>query len=442
MMKQLLALVTVLLLGLAACGGTYRNSLPGSYNTSYLKGSEAFRAKDFDAAARHYGFAASSGHPKALIAYGRLFARGQGVESDPARAAALFEEAHGKSSSYKDRAAYELGLLLMDGGEGPSGTLEPDPRLARSLLVEALDGGENRAAIRLARIYEDGLGVEPDPEKAIGYYERAAETSAFAARDLAVLLAETGAPEEEVERAAELAVSQFEERAESGHRPSWVQLAQIYSDDDIVTADPERVKGYLENIGAPEDPKMQMRLARIYGRIGERKERNRLLMLAADAGNVRAQTQLAKFYLNARTPDTNGAVGRYYAERAISQGSKSAMFYLGLAMLRGDVVERSPLLAETLLRRAGNEGHLGATAVLGGAILRGDIPNRPAAEGKAILEHAADQGSASAMGTLGFAYLNGSGVEEDEAMALQWLRKAADAGHERSQEYLAEREQA
>lgn len=440
MRMRRIAVFAALLVGLAACANSYQGDLIGSYRSSYKRGSEAIRAENYERAAEQYAFAASSGHPKALIAYGRLFVKGRGVDKDPARAASLFEDAHGKKSAYKGKAAYALGVLLLTGGEGTSGRIDADPARAKTLLVEALDAGETRAASKLGRIYHQGLGVDQDRAKAIDYYRQAASLDPFAARDLARLLARAGASDAEIADAAGNAVSQFEAKAKAGNRGSWVQLADIFSRDEIIEADPERVMGYLENVSDPDDANMQMRLARIYGRIGERRERNRLLRLAADAGDVRAQSQLARLYLKPRTADTNGAVGRYYAERAIGQGSEAAMVYLGMAMLRGDVIEQDRDLAETLLRRASNAGHQGATAALGASILKGTLPARAPDEGKTLLEAAAEAGERDAMGVLGFAYLEGLGVPKDENMALTWLERAANAGHKRAKAYLGDRE--
>ena len=440
MKRPLVAIaLAVSLTGLTACGGAYQNRIGGSYDSSYTRGSKALRAKDFDLAAEQYAFAASSGHPKALIAYGKLFARGQGVEQDPARAAALFEEAYGKASSYKNKAAMELGQLLMEGGDGPSGSVEPDGARARSLLMEALNGGERRAASRLGRIYEKGIGVEPDPAEAIAYYRQAPENDAFSARDLARLLASQNAADAEIASAAQRAVTAFEAKGQAGSSGAWVQLADIYSRDEIVEADPERARGYLEKLSDPDDPKMQIRLARLYARIGDRQERNRMLRLAADGGDVRAQTELARLYLRPRSADTNGAVGRYYAERAIGGKSEAAMVYLGLALLRGGVLEPDPVSGETLLRRAQQGGHLPAAVALGGSILRGDVRARTPDEGRVLLEEAAGEGSADAMSVLGFAYLGGNGLPEDEALALEWLKKAADGGNKRAKTFLADR---
>jgi len=444
MMKRSFATIAVVapLVGLTACSGNYQDRLVGTYNTSFKRGADALRANDVERAADEYEFAASSGHPKALIAYGKLFTKGQGVDQDPARAIALFEDAYGKRSNFKGKAAMELGLVLMAGGDGPSGTVERDETRARALFLEAFDKGEQRAASRLGRIYANGLGVEPDPEKAIFYYQQATANDAFAARDLARLLAKTGASEEEIAGAAARAVSAFETRAQAGNGAAWFQLAEIYSRNEIVATDPERTKGYLDNIADPDDAPMQIRLARIYERIGERRERNRLLRLAADAGNVKAQARLAKLFLRPRSPDTNGAVGRYYAERAIGQDSKSAMVYLGTAMLRGEVIEEELIFGESLLRRAAEDGHVEATAELGRNILSGKIRSQNTGEAKNLLQTAADKGSAKAMSALGFGYLKGRGLEQDEVLALDWLQKAADAGDKRARAFFDEREQA
>jgi TPR repeat protein len=447
MMKRyfIVATATFMLFDLTGCAvyipSSYESRLSGGYASSFRRGSEALRAKDFERAADQFETAAGSGHPRALVAYGKLFAKGQGVERDPVRAAALFEDAYGKTSPYKGQAALELGLLLQKGGDGPSGSLAPDEARSNTLLHDALQRGERRAATNLARIYEQGIGVEPDPEKAIAYYQEADPRDAFAARDLARLLKKQGKSDEDIAAAAERAVSQFETRAKAGNEKIWVQLADIYSRDEIVQADPDRVVGYLENVATPTDTAMQKRFARIYSRVGERQKRNRMLRLAADGGDVWAQTQLARVHLQPKGVDSNGAVGRYYAESAIAKGSEAAMVYLGLAMLRGEPVEKEPLLGESLLRRAHNAGFMRGTTALGTAILNGDVAEQSPGEGKLLLEAAAEEGSANAMSALGFAYLKGRGLPKDQVLATHWINKAAAAGSKRAKSFLAKQEQ-
>ena len=439
MKRHRLTLIGIILslIGLTACGvSSYTEKIPGSYGSSYKRASEALRAREFDRAREQFAFAASSGHPKAMIAYGRLFVKGQGVDVDPVRALALFKGAYDKNSPMKSRAALELGQLYMRGGEGPSGTVHRNETRALELLLEAFENGELRAATPLARMYERGTGVERDLAAAVDYYQQAPASDAYAARDLAVLLARNGSDKEMLDRAAERAINAFETRGKAGDGRAWMQLAEIYARNEIVEADPERAKGYLSRIPDPEDPPMQMRLAQVYGRVGDRMARNRLMRTAADAGDVRAQTQLARILLEPGTEDTNGAVGRYYAERAIGQGSQAAMVHLGRAMLRGDALEPDPDLGEALLRRAHNDGFVNATIALGAAILEGHVPGGQTGEAKVLLETAAEGGSSDAMAALGFAYLYGRGLPKDEVLARQWLERAANAGNRRARAHL------
>ncbi len=442
MKKTCLAAASVaLLMGLTACSGTYRNQIQGSYGSYYSKGTEALRAKDYERAADHYAFAAKSGHPRALISYARLFARGNGVDLDPARAVELLSDAHSKTSPFKAKAAFELGQIYLKGGDGPSGAVAKDEVRARELFLEALGGGEVRAASSLGKIYDRGLGVIPDPAEAIGFYRQASADDANSARRLATLLARADGSTDEIAEAAGRAVRVLEARGEGGDGRALMQLADIFSKGQIVEADQVRAAGYLERLPEDNDPAMHMRLARLYGQVGDKGEQRRRLRLAADAGEVKAQTTLAKLFLTPGTADTNGAVGRYYAERAIGKKSEAAMFYLGLALMRGQVLEQDPLTGETLLRRASQGGHVGATAALGASILNGDVRSREEDEGRKLLEEAAGKGAVSAMSALGFAYHQGRGVPADEALALEWLQKAADGGSRKAEAFLERRQE-
>ena len=88
--------VLSVLLGLsvAACslGGHYDDKIPTSYANSMKSGFAALEAGDYEKAEADLAFAAGSGHPRTLIAYGELFADGRAVERDPLRAKALFED--------------------------------------------------------------------------------------------------------------------------------------------------------------------------------------------------------------------------------------------------------------------------------------------------------------------------------------------------------------
>ncbi len=436
---RLLIALAACLLSVSACStGHYNNKIQGSYGSSYKNGIYATKDQNYEDAAEYFAFAAKSGHPRALIAYGDVYAAGRGVDRDPVRAKQLYEEAYSKSSSFRNKAAFVLGRLLLDGGDGPSGKVEPDQERALTLLTEALEGGETRAAASLGRIYEYGLGTLVDVDEAIDYYRQAASNDATAARRLAHLLAETGASEKRVAAAAAKAVSQLEQQAKKGKSRAWIQLADIFTRDQIMDPDPKRAIGYLENVADDDNPAALLRLAALHGQLGNKSEEQAILRRAADKGDKKAQTQLARLFLKANTPDTNGEVGRYYAERAIAQGSEAAMVYLGIALVRGEVLQPDPDIGEVLLRRASDAEYASGSTALGIAILRDQIRPRFPGEGLKLLETSAEQGSMAAMSALGFAYHTGRGLPKNEAAARLWLERAAAAGHPKAKRFLSE----
>ncbi|MGI9499604.1 MAG: tetratricopeptide repeat protein [Geminicoccaceae bacterium] len=438
-LTRLLAVSAVLLMSASACStGHYTRSIPGSYNSSFRSGLEALKAKDYETAEANLAFAAKSGHPRALIAYGDLFAKGRGIERDPVRAKALLDEAYGKSSDYKGRAALSLGRLLLEGGEGSSGKLEASPEQARLLLVDALERGETRAASTLGKIYDEGIGANRNVDKAIEYYDLVASEDTTAARGLASLLVETDAPKKRVADAADHVVTQLEQRAEKGNDRAWLQLADIFSRGEIVDTNLTRAIGYLQNASAEDSPDVLLRLAKVYDRLGYTAELRSTLQKAADLGDMRAQAKFARLLLKGGTDNTNGPVGRHYAEQAIAQGSEAAMVYLGNALLKGDVLAPDPQAGEALLRRASATEYTSAMTALGGWLIRGQVDPRFPGEGQQLLEAAAEQGSKSAMSALGFAYHSGRGLPQNEKVAMEWLQRAADAGHAKAQKFLSE----
>ena len=427
-------------LSVAACSlGHYGDKVPGSYGTSLKSGFEALKAGDDETAKADLAFAAGSGHPRALVAYGELFANGRTVERDPVRAKALFEEAYAKSSSSKGKAAALLGQLLLEGGEGPSGKLESNPKQARLLLLDSLERAEVRAAALLGKIYAEGIGVDVNKNAAIDYYRQAADSDRWAARELATLLIEAGSPESDA--AVENVLAQFESRAEAGDEKSWLHLADFYARGEIVEPDHERAMRYLQNVPAAGNPEVLVRLAKLYEKRGDAAQSQALFQQAADIGDPAARAKLAGLMLKGGTDNTNGPLGLRYAELAIAQGNEAAMSYLGNALLKGDVLKSDPRRGESLLRQGAKAGHTGSMAALGTWLLRSEIPPRFPGEGKQLLETAAESGSKRAMSTLGFAYHKGQGLPKDDAAAIHWLQRAVDAGDKDAQKLLTELQQ-
>lgn len=105
------------------------------------------------------------GHPAACSHLGLLYATGEGVEQDHARATGLYEIA---CDGGDPAGCYNVGLNY----EKQRGVPRND---ARSLLgyVHGCEGGYPQACTNLGFLYDRGIGVVANPERAAKLYERA-----------------------------------------------------------------------------------------------------------------------------------------------------------------------------------------------------------------------------------------------------------------------------
>ena len=155
-------------------------------------------AGDGAEAAREYEYAGAHGHNIAIYALGYLHLIGLGVPEDPAKAIALFENAAAKGDPYamnslgrayrdgtgvpadRDKAidwflkaaaqghsfAYNnLGYMLAEAG---------DAERALPLFEASAESGDVYGYNNMGYAYQNGVGVTPDLQKAIAWYEKAA----------------------------------------------------------------------------------------------------------------------------------------------------------------------------------------------------------------------------------------------------------------------------
>jgi TPR repeat protein len=139
-----------------------------------------------DLAAAWYHRAATQGHRDAQTNLGRLYAAGQGVPADPARAAELWRQA---ARGGHPVAQYNLALAYHNG----SG-LSVDHGRARHWLIAAAQQDLAAAQFALGQMYRLGSGVAPDLDQALAWYRRAAAQGHPEARIQAEALQQWGAP--------------------------------------------------------------------------------------------------------------------------------------------------------------------------------------------------------------------------------------------------------
>jgi TPR repeat protein len=130
-------------------------------------GIEAYNRGDYVAARTAWEPLASGGDAQAQYFLGHLYAKGEGVARDPARALHWFRAAAEQGEPYGQFAlghVYEHGLGVA-----------PDLRAAVRWYRAAADQGNQAARNNLGLMFEQGRGVTRDYVRAYAWYTRAAE---------------------------------------------------------------------------------------------------------------------------------------------------------------------------------------------------------------------------------------------------------------------------
>lgn len=118
-----------------------------------------------------------------------------------------------------------------------------DPKEAVSLLTRAAAAGSPEAQFELAKLYERGLGVEPDAARALALYKAAADQDfADAINDLGFLhyQGELGLPPD-----PQAALRLFERAADLRHPQALFNFSALIDDGLIEGKGPDDVAGYL-----------------------------------------------------------------------------------------------------------------------------------------------------------------------------------------------------
>ena len=188
---------------------------------------------DVDKAVAHYRLASDAGDLASTTTLAFLYRLGRGVPRDPARMLQLMQKAADGGYQF---AQYRLAQTYLT-GDGIAGGADPalgvpDPELGARYLEMAARQGNPKAILELAALYiDDGRGVAANPEAYAYWTQQAAETGDPAATAALGLLYEQGTGvESDPERAAALYVEALESgklrfadlrRLPDGRVPGW-----------------------------------------------------------------------------------------------------------------------------------------------------------------------------------------------------------------------------
>jgi TPR repeat protein len=302
---------------------------------SLALGFEAFDNKDYARARELFTTAWNKvGYDEAALMLARLHLYGLGTARDGAQAVAWLEKVVHKPYDPAERMRFD--------------PARPDTMTPR---VEA--------AFMLARMFDRGIGVPRDADKAREWYGKAADYGFVPALDILGL------------REPAKGTALLKEAADAGYAPAQYHLGRAYYTADGVARDLKLAGAYFEAAARAGVPAAMFAAGRMLDQgEGVPADPAKAIVYYKDAalkGDRDAQFALGTYFYSGEVVGKNPKTARKWFAAAARQGQPDAMFNLGAMAAHGEGGARDPATAYVmfeLARRAGHEGAAGALAAL------------------------------------------------------------------------------
>ena len=205
----------------------------GPAHADYDMGVAARAAGDYHVALLTLEAALTSGDPRAAIALGEMYDKGEGVAASPAKACSYFQKAADAGLAEGD---YRVGLCYRDGALQGGGAAAVD------WLQRAAAGGYAAADCAIGELYLTGTGVEQAAATGLAYCVKGARAGDVAAMEKVAELYWNGegTPADPGQAATWLASA-----AKAGSAKSAWTLGQRYADGDGLPVDLGQANTYL-----------------------------------------------------------------------------------------------------------------------------------------------------------------------------------------------------
>jgi len=337
--------------------------------------------------------AAQQGDPKGMKGLGWCFLEGEGTPVNWREGASWL--VRGYREAYRDRK-----------------------KTLNQLRAEA-SSGSAKSQYRLALIYRDGQGVDPDPVQAIRLFGQAAQAG----------YGDSGQCLDRL-KSAWKNFQETEKRAQAGDASAMVRYAEYLEGNSpgglLVKADWSKACAYLEK-SAKKSPEGKMALARHLLRKGPSSE-DRVRKLCLEASREGYPPAL-EFIAGLQADPTPMGGGSLFSEQESLQtceelaeaGMRDAQVLLAKKYLAGDGCPVAPARAIPWLKRAANpqKNESGLIGVFFDGLF------------------GPDRGDAEAQFLLGCCYRDGRGVGQSDSEAIRWLQLSAQNGRGEAQAALA-----
>ena len=305
-------------------------------------------------------------------------------------------------------------------------------------LTLSAETGDPESQFELARLYDEGDGVDENNATAVDWYRKAAEQGYAKAQGY---LSEMYFLGEGIKVDDEQAVYWARKAADQGDAFGQNNVGFGYDMGRGLTMDKSKAVDWYRKSAEQGLATGQVNLAMMYDEgegVAESDEKAvEWFRKAADQGDTKAQISLGFAYQHGEGVAKNSEKAVELYRKAADQGLALAQNNLGWMYDEGEGVAESDEKAVELYRKAADQGLALAQYNLGWMYDEGEGVAESDEKAAEWYKKAADQGYASAQLTLGWMYDNGEGVAENNEKAVEWFRKAAAQGNAAAKYNLA-----
>ena len=383
--------------------------------------------KDDEQAEQYLESAALKNHTGAQAALGGVY----WIKKDIKKAKFWFE----KAAKQNDKIALSaLGVIYLANKE--TGELdnkqEPDYKKAASLFEKAASMNEPNSLFLLYLMYCNGMGVEENEEKAMGFLVRAAKLGhASALNALGKGLISDIENNYSTETIVE-AMDCFSKAEEYGDADAIFNLGEVYRRFGKEEIRDQESLHYYKKAALLGNSDAQYWLAKYYGNgVGLAKDKEQAFVWytkSAEQENAEAQNMLGRCYEEGWGVEKDSGKAAEWYKKAAEQGDKAAQYNLAICYDEGKGVKQNQEQAAIWYQKAAEQGEKNAQFNLGVCYFNGSGIEKDYEKAVLWFRRAAEQGLANAQDWLGFCYQNGYGTKQDSKQAFNWFKPAAEQG--------------
>jgi len=291
--------------------------------------------------------------------------------------------------------------------------------------------GHASAQNKLGFMFQKGLGLDADLEKAVYWYRKAANQGLTIGQFNLGYMYENGLGFDS--RNYTQAGYWYRKAANQGHASSQFNLGWLYQKGKGVTKDNRKAIKWYRKAANNGHVSAQNNMGWMYQNgFGVSRDYSQAISWykkAANKNNPSAQFNLGWMYRNGLGVSKNNESAVLWYKKAAKQGNTNAQYRLGDMYRNGYGVTKDNSQAVYWYKKAAKKGHATTQATLGYMYRKGYGVTQSNKDAVYWYRKSAVQGNAKGQNNLGFMYQNGYGISRDYTQAVYWYRKSANQGY-------------